>query len=167
VSESGAPRLRKRQLGPESAAAALPGAIDLAAIATMAYSSEDPAHPIENLLDPATGPAGSRWASPRQDTTEEIVVEFDSPQSIRRIIYEVDEPERERGQEIRIDASTDGAQSYRGVLVQEYTFSPNGATHQREDLRVELDGVSHLRLVVVPNKGGSGYATMSYLALFS
>jgi hypothetical protein len=82
-------------------------------------------------------------------------------------VYEVEETERERTQEVRVEASTDGGQTYRQVLVQEYTFSPHGATFQREDLRLDLRGVDRLRLTVVPNKRGTGTATLTTLRLFT
>ena len=66
-----------------------------------------------------------------------------------------------------MEASTDGGQSYRQVLVQEYTFSPRGATFQREDLRLELHDLSQLRLTIVPNKHGSGVATLTSLRLYA
>ena len=140
--------------------------IDLRAIATVGYSSEDPDHPIEGLLDGSSGINASRWVSARPDTTERIVIAFDSPQSISRIIYEVVETQRERTQEVRIDVSDDG-ETYRQVLVQEYSFSPGGASFEREDLRFDLKHVSHLRLTIVPNKHGSGVATLSMLQLFN
>ena len=42
--------------------------LDVARLATIAYSSEDPAHPIEHLLDERSGPGGSRWAAAQPDT---------------------------------------------------------------------------------------------------
>ena len=56
--------------------------------------------------------------------------------------------------------SEDGGRSYRQILVQEYNFSPGEATYQREELRFNLHGVTHLRLTIVPNKSGSGTATL-------
>ena len=88
---------------------AAPGAtdeIDIAARATIAYSSEDLAHPIENLLDERSGPGGSRWTSARPDIIERIVVEFDQPQTISRLDYEVEETIRDRTQEVRVEVST-------------------------------------------------------------
>ena len=88
---------------------AAPGAtdeIDIAARATIAYSSEDPAHPIENLLDERSGPGGSRWTSARPDIIERIVVEFDQPQTISRLDYEVEETMRDRAQEVRVKSRT-------------------------------------------------------------
>jgi len=63
--------------------------IDIAACATIAYSSEDPVHPIENSLDECSGPGGTRWASARPDTN-----------------YEVEETMRDRTQEVRVEVST-------------------------------------------------------------
>jgi hypothetical protein len=162
------PQVRKRSL-PADTAAAGPAAseIDIARFATIAYSSEDPAHPVENLLDPLSGPGGTRWISARPDTTEHIVVEFDQAQAISRLVYEVEETTRERTQEVRVEASDDGGRTYRQILVQEYNFSPRGATFQCEDQRFELRQVTHLRLTIVPNKSGSGPATLTTLRLFA
>jgi hypothetical protein len=140
------------------------GHIDLAACATVAYSSEDPGHPIENLLD---GQRGTRWMSARQNSTEQIVIEFDTPQSISRIVYEVEEPHVERTQEVRLEVSYDAGHTYRQLRVQEYSFSPRGATFQHEDMRLNVERVTHLRLTVVPNKNGSGAATLTTLRLYA
>ena len=111
------------------------GEIDITASATIAYSSEDRAHPVEYLLDGHSGPGATRWISARPDTTEHIVIEFDRPQTISRLVYEVEETMRERTQEVRVEVSEDGGQSYRQILVQEYNFSPGGATYQREEFQ--------------------------------
>jgi F5/8 type C domain-containing protein len=92
--------------------------------------------------------------SARPDTTEYIVIEFDRPQTISRLVYEVEETMRERTQEVRVEVSEDGGQSYRQVLVQEYNFSPGGATYQGEEQRFNFRQVTHLRLSIVPNKSG-------------
>jgi F5/8 type C domain len=160
--------LRKRQLtagGARSARAA--DEVDIASCATIAYSSEDPAHPVEHLLDGRSGPGATRWISARPDAIEQIVVEFDQAQTISRLVYEAEEALRERTQEVRVEVSDDGGRTYRQVLVQEYTFSPRGATYQREEQRLNLNQLSHLRLTIVPNKAGSGTATLTSLRLFA
>jgi hypothetical protein len=131
-----------------------------------AASSEDPAHPVEHMLDGRSGPGATRWISARPDT-EHIVIEFDRPQTISRLVYEVEETMRERTQEVRVEVSEDGGRSYRQILVQEYNFSPGGATYQREEQRFNLRQVTHLRLTIVPNKSGSGTATLTALLLFA
>ena len=105
--------------------------------------------------------------SARPDTIEHLVVEFDQPQTISRLMYEVEEAMRERTQEVRVEISEDGARTYRQILVREYNFSPRGATYQREEQRFDLHGVTHLRLTIVPNKSGSGTATLTALRLFA
>ena len=161
-------QVRKRPLAADTAAAAhAADEIDIAGCATIAYSSEDPAHPVENLLDGKSGPGGTRWISARPDTTEHIVVEFDEPQTISRLVYEVEETMRDRTQEVRVEASNDGGRTYRQILVQEYNFSPRGATFQREEQRFDLRQVSRLRLTIVPNKSGSGAASLTTLRLFA
>jgi hypothetical protein len=71
-------RLRKRSLEADAATIARAAdEIDIAGCATIAYSSEDPAHPVEDLFDGRSGPGATRWMSARPDTLEHIVVEFD------------------------------------------------------------------------------------------
>jgi hypothetical protein len=95
------------------------------------------------------------------------VVEFDQPRAISRLVYEVEETMGERTQEVRVEASNDGGRTYRQILVQDYNFSPRGATFQREDQRFDLRRVTHLRLTIVPSKSGSGSATLTALRLFA
>lgn len=162
-------RLRKRQLreaGATSVASAT-NEIDIIATATIAYSSEDPAHPIEHAFDGCSGPGASRWISVRDNTVEHIIVEFDRPQIISRLSYEVEERVLERTQEVRGEISDDAGRTYRQIFVQDYTFSPRGATYQREEQRFDRIQADHLRLAIVPNKNGSGRATLTTLRLFS
>ena len=168
MSDANPSNLRKRQLESDGGTRTR-GAdeVDMASRAAIAYSSEDPAHPVEHLLDGRSGPGATRWMSARPDVIEQIVVEFDEPQTISRLVYEVEEATRERTQEVRVDVSEDGGRTYRQLLVQEYTFSPRGATYQREEQRLNLHQVSHLRLTIVPNKNGSGTATLTSLRLFA
>ena len=162
-------RIRKRHLEPDAAntSARAGGEIDIGGGATIAYSSEDPAHPIEHMLDGCSGPGATRWVSARLDTVERIVVEFDRPQVISRLAYEVEEEGRERTQQVRAEVSEDGGRTYRQIFAQNYTFSPGGATYQHEEQRFNPVRVSHLRLTIVPNKNGSGPATLTALRLFA
>ena len=66
-------RLRKRPLETDAATnARAAGEIDIAGCATIAYSSEDPAHPVEHMLDGRSGPgapAGSALAPTPPNTS--------------------------------------------------------------------------------------------------
>ena len=94
-------------------------------------------------------------------------MEFDEPQPISRLVYEVEEAMRERTQEVCVEVCENGGRTYRQVLVQEYNFSPRGATYQREELRFNLLQAGRLRLTIVPNKNGSGTATLTTLRLYA
>jgi hypothetical protein len=146
---------------------ARPGEIDITHRATLAYSSEEPDNPIEHLIDGHCGPGGTRWRSARANETERIVLEFDHPEHIACVVYEVEERAQERTQEVRIEVSSDNGRTLHQVLVQEYTFSPQGATFQHEELRFNLPPITHLSLTIVPNKNGSGVASLTSLRLFA
>ena len=161
-------RIRKRLMSEQgSTPPERPGEIDIASHATLVYSSEDPDHPLEHLIDGDCGRGATRWASARPNTTERIVLEFDRPQQISCLVYEVEECRQERTQEVRVEVSSDHGRTYRQVLVQEYTFSPQGAIFQHEELRLELPAITHLSLTIVPNKSGSGIASLTALRLFA
>jgi hypothetical protein len=168
MDRNGTTPIRKRLMSEQiSTPAQRQGEIDIASQAILAYSSEDPDHPLEHLIDGHCGRGATRWASARLNETERIVLEFDHPQRISRLIYEVEEGRQERTQEVRVEVSSDHGRTYRQVLAQDYTFSPQGATFQQEDLRLDLSAITHLRLTIVPNKGGSGVATLTSLRLFA
>lgn len=164
---SSAVHMRKRLLSEEIfRCRAHPGEINIASLATFNYSSEDPDCPLEHLVDGHDGPGGTRWASAQANTTAYIELAFDPAQHLSHLVYQVEECVAERTQEVRVEVSSDHGASYRYVLIQEYTFSPQGATFQHEDLRLDLQAVTHLRLTIVPNKRGSGVATLTCLQLF-
>src|SRR6266702_5565172 len=150
-----------------SVCAERPGEIDIARLAGFTYSSEHPDHPLEHLIDGRYGRGGTHWASARPNTTERIVLDFEPPQRISHLVYEVEECCVERTQEVRVEVSTDHGSTYRQVLAQDYTFSPQGATFQHEALELDLPAITHLRLTIIPNKGGSGVATLTSLRLFA
>jgi hypothetical protein len=160
------PRIRKRLLVSDSLPPDSTGALDLSACASFDYSSEDPEHCVENILDDHRGPGGTYWSGERIDSIERLVIAFDAPQTLSRLVYEVEESQSERTQEVRIELSENSGSTYRTVLNQEYTFSPRGATFQREDIRLQASTVTHLRLTVIPNKGGTGKATLVSLLLY-
>ena len=95
------------------------------------------------------------------------MLEFDHVQRVSRLIYEVEERREQRTQEVRVEVWSDRDRTYRQVLVQDYNFSPQGATFEHEDVQLDLAAISHMRLTIVPNKGGSGIATLTSLRLFA
>jgi hypothetical protein len=146
--------LRKQILKEQTSLPTLqPQEKDISAIATVMVTSESPEHPIDHAFDSYRGPGGSRWlASEPGDQT--LILAFDAPQGIHRICLEVEEREVSRVQELQLAISCDGGQTYREVVRQEFHFSPSGATFEREEWAVTADEVTHVRLVIRPDKGG-------------
>ena len=152
---------------PPSLSVLEPGALDIAATATVQVTSEDSAHPIDNVFDHRRGPGGSRWvaAEPGEQT---LILAFDTPQIIHQTILEVEEPEVSRTQELLLSVSHDGGRTYRELRRQEYNFSPPGTTFEREAWTVRAEGVTHLQLWMKPDKGGKPCrATLTSLVLKS
>lgn len=161
--------VRKRRLT-ESAVADCwlgPNEIDLIAGATICYSSEDALHPIEHLLDGRSGQGATHWASARSNSVETIVVELDRPQRLSRVIFDAEEREMSRTQQVTMESSCDRGRTFRTAFVQEYNFDPRGSTYQREDLRVDLDNVDQIKFTIVPNKSGGGRSSLTSLRVFA
>src|SRR3954462_13233973 len=160
--------LRKQIIERHSSAPILSsGGIDIAAVATLLVTSESPDHPVDHAFDGRRGPGASRWIA-GEAGEQELILTFDTPPTIRQVGLEVEEPEVARTQELHLSTSCDGGQTYRELLRQEYNFSPPGATFEREQWAVTAEGLTHLRLVIKPDKGGKPCrATLTSLVLRS
>ena len=142
-----------------------PGEKAVAEIATVWVTSEATDNPIDCAFDQRRGSGGSRWLA-AEVGEQRLILAFDHPQTLRTITVEVEEPEVSRTQELQVAVSTDGGQTFQELRRQEYTFSPPGTTFEREEWAVTLDGVTHLRIVIIPDKGGKPCrATLTALAL--
>ncbi len=143
----------------------MPGPIEVAAMTTVLVTSEDPGHPVDHAFDDHPGQGGTRWLA-GESGEQVLILAFDVPQSIRRVLLEVEEREVARTQEIQLACSGDGGRTYRELVRQEYNFSPPGTTFEREDWTVTTEGVTHPRLQIKPDKGGKpSRATITTLAL--
>jgi hypothetical protein len=146
--------LRKHLLTEESSPS-VPQADEtaIAALATVWVTSEAADHPIDDVFDHQRGPGGSRWVAATMGE-QRLILAFDTPQTIRTISLEVEERDISRTQVLHVSVSGDGGQTYQELRRQEYTFSPPGTTFEREVWAVTVDGVTHLQLVITPDKGG-------------
>jgi hypothetical protein len=158
--------LRKLIIKPHPATPdATTGEIDIATFATVLVTSEAPDHPIDLAFDPHRGPGGTRWIA-GESGEQTVTLAFDAPQRINQILLEVEEPEVARTQELQLCLSCDGGRTYREFLRQEFNFSPPGTTFEREDWAVTAESVTHLRLVIKPDKGSKPcLATLTSLVL--
>jgi hypothetical protein len=139
--------------------------LDVSGLARVLVSSEERDHPVDLAFDGRGGPGATRWIA--SETGEQtLIVAFDRPQAVRAIRLEVEELERARTQELRVALSDDGGNRYREVVRQEYNFSPPGTSFERERWSTEATGVTHVRVVIRPDKGGGPCrASLTTLAL--
>jgi len=156
--------MRKRIIG-QDARDASPGNqawFNLDALAQVEVTSEDPAHPIESGLLPGLE-LGWRAAQPGPQTVRLV---FDQPQRIKHLHLEFHEDELERTQQFAVRWSSNGGQSYREIVRQQYNFSPPATTRECEDYSVNLDNVTTLELSIVPDiSGGPARASLAQLRL--
>jgi hypothetical protein len=141
--------MRKSILSQPAADAVVPAShpwLDLQELASVEISSEDAQHPFENALPGGKG--GWRAALPGPQV---IRLNFDHPQSIRRIRLEFREAKRERSQEFAVFVIS-GADQPREVVRQQWTFSPGGSAVEVEDYSLDLPAVVSLELKIDPGR---------------
>jgi hypothetical protein len=132
--------------------------LDLEAMAQVELTSEDATCPIEGALL-ANGLPGWRAAEPG---TQSIRLLFHQPQQLRRILLRFEESQSARTQEFALRWSPDGGRTFRDLLRQQYTFSPEGSTSEIEDLNVDLRSVTALELTINPDQDrGQAYASLA------
>jgi hypothetical protein len=146
--------MRKRLIGGAEHDASLPDPdqdwLNLELVAEVEITSEDAGHPIESALLPPRG-VGWRAAEPGRQT---IRLLFTPPQRLQRIRLEFAESTIERTQEYVLRCSSDGGQSFREIVRQQWNFSPQGATYETEDYGVDLLDVAILELIITPDTNG-------------
>jgi hypothetical protein len=131
-------------------------------LAAVEITSEDAAHPIESALLPS-GASGWRAAAPGRQT---IRLLFAHPQPLRRIYLNFVESVTERTQEYVLRWSSDDGQSFREIVRQQWNFSPQGATCETDDHRVDLAVVTILELSIIPDiRGGNAFASLAAMRL--
>ena len=131
-------------------------------LAEVEITSEDATHPIESALLP-DGDAGWRAEAPGKQTIRLLFVQ---PQQLHRIRLNFVEALTERTQEYVLRWSPDAGQTFREIVRQQWNFSPQGATSETEDHRVELSGVTMLELSITPDMSGQrAFASLAQLRI--
>jgi hypothetical protein len=131
--------------------------LDLARVARVEVTSEDPDHPIEGALVTTGDQRGWRAGHAGPQTVRLL---FDRPLRLQRIQLLFVEPATARTQEFVLRWSAEGA--LRDIVRQQWNFSPEGSMREAEDYRVDLEGATALELEIVPDV--SGGATPASLA---
>ena len=130
--------------------------LDLDQLARVDVTSEDPGHPIESALIPNRGPG---WLAARPGS-QIVRLRFDKPQRVRRVWLHFAELDEARTQEFVLRWGADD-QPTREIVRQQWTFSPGGSTHETEDYRVDLWGVTVIELTIRPHiSGGEARASL-------
>jgi len=159
--------MRKRIVGPAHQAqdaASQPDQkwLNMESLADVEVTSEDPAYPIEAALLTQQG-SGWRAAEPGRQTLRLL---FTPAQRVRRIWLEFSESTVERTQEYLLRWSSDSGRSFHELVRQQWNFSPQGATCEKEDHRVDLLDVTILELSIVPDTSGKiAFASLVQLRL--
>lgn len=136
--------------------------LNIDGLAEVEITSEDVAHPIEFALLPDQA-SGWRAAEPGKQSIRLI---FDQPQTLQRIWLHFVEDDTERTQEFVLRWSSDGGQSFREIVRQQWNFSPEGTTSETEELHVALTGVTVIELSIIPDiSGGDAFASLAQLRL--
>ncbi len=136
--------------------------LDLENLAEVELTSEEPSHPIESALKQTDGP-GWRASESGQQTVRLL---FDKPLRVRRIYLVFREEEKERTHEFVLRWSSDGGQSYREIVRQQYNFSSPHNTLEVGDYAVDLAGLTALELSIIPDmSGGLAHASVAQLCL--
>lgn len=155
--------MRKRIIDPKAPDRTRPGEpwLDLAALADVEVTSEDPAYPIESALLSDTE-KGWRAHQPGPQT---IRLLFHEPRTVKQIDLVFQEDRQQRTQEFVLRWS-DADQCRREIVRQQFNFSPPDTATEHESYAVDLAGLSVLELVIDPDVGkGSAPASLARLRL--
>jgi hypothetical protein len=123
--------------------------LDLKELADVDVTSEDPVAPIERVF---AADASLGWVAGAPGV-QTIRLRFHWPLALRRIAVVFEELSRERTQEFVLRYRPNGATRDAEIVRQQFTFSPAGATVERESYAVNLEDVVALELSIVPHIG--------------
>ena len=136
--------------------------LNLEVIAEVEMTSEDVDYPIEAALIPGRS-SGWRAATSGKQM---IKLLFPRPQQLKLIRLNFVETRIERTQEYILRYSSDEGKSSHEIVRQQWNFSPNGTTSETEEHHVDLQTVSILELIIIPDiNEGEAKATLESLQL--
>jgi hypothetical protein len=156
--------MRKRLINPtlETIRSRSEGWLDVERAATVEITSEEKDFPVESAF--ASGEAQGWRAAEEGPQTIRLV--FDRPHSSKHISLVFEESETTRTQEFVLRWSSDGGNSFREIVRQQWNFSPPETTREVEEYQIELSGIGVLELTIVPNiSGGTARASLKSLRL--
>ena len=144
--------MRKRLVAPmpETARFRAEGCLDIERAAVVEITSEEKEYPVESAF--VSGDTrGWRAAEPGPQTIRLI---FDQPQRLKLISLVFEEKETARTQQFVLRWSSNGGNSFREIVRQQWNFGPPETTREAEEYQVELLNVTVLELTIVPDISG-------------
>jgi len=127
-----------------------PNWLNLETIATVEMTSEDANHPIEMAL---TSDKHTGWRA-SEAGKQMIRFVFTEPREIKLIKLCFLELTQERTQEYVLRYSADQGQSSHEIVRQQWNFNPEGANTEIEEHLLDLQNVSLLELIIIPDIAG-------------
>jgi len=135
--------------------------LNMEEIASVEITSEDSSHPIESAL--LSGCTQGWLAASSGEQAIRLI--FDQPQRLQRIWLNFIETQQVRTHEYVLRWSTDG-QTFQEIVRQQWNFSPAGDTCEISDYHVDLQQITVLELIIIPNiSGGNALASLAQLKL--
>jgi hypothetical protein len=155
--------MRKRLITkPQDIPAPTEAWLDLESAAVVEVTSEENGYPVESAL--VSGEMEGWRAS--DSGTQSIRLVFDVPQRIGRIWLVFEETKAERTQEFVLRWFSNGGNSFKEIVRQQWTFSPPQTIREIEDYQVDLSDVTVIELVIVPDKSReAAHASLKSLRL--
>ncbi len=132
--------------------------LDLAALARVEISSEDAQYSVEQALTgsaPGAMSGASGWRAEMLGP-QTILLRFDEPQTVKRVLLHFRETEQERSQEFSLHATLVDGRTQE-IVRQQWSFSPRGSTDEHESYDVSLENVTTLTLWIDPDRGRDRY----------
>jgi hypothetical protein len=121
--------------------------LDLEVLADVEITSEDSDYPIEAALLP-NKEHGWRAGKPG---TQTIRLLFKQPQNLHKIQLIFLESAVMRTQEYVLRWSNDDGRTFNEIVRQQWSFSPDGSTLEKEEYALSLSGVTALELMIAPD----------------
>lgn len=156
--------MRKRLIDPttERLGTLARGWFDLERTAVVEVTSEAEDFPVESAFA-SEAARGWRAAAPGPQTIRLI---FDQPQRLRCVFLVFEEVEIGRTQEFVLRWSSDGGDTLREIVRQQWNFSPPESTREVEQYEVDLPDADLLELIIKPDiAGGAARASLKKLRL--
>ena len=157
--------MRKRLIDPtaERPRTLAKGWLNLERTAVVEVTSEDKNFPVESAFAPEDA-RGWRAAAPGSQTIRLI---FDRPQRLKGVSLVFEEDKTARTQEFVLRCFSDGGNTVKEVVRQQWNFSPPDTIREVEQYQVDFDDVEVLELIINPEIGGGGaLASLKNLRLF-